>query len=211
MQATFAGTRGGNTLVVLSLRGGIDGLGVVVPHGDPGYYQVRPTTAVAKTALLCADSMFGLHPRMAPLAKYWNSGQLAAVQTNPTLATAMDLSPAVALRGVVLFCGLYDMRTVAGTGFPALRTYLWSYTGARAWTSFRDIDQRDIGFVIRVEISHCQVGWCDTRRDRELRLKSSVSASQKDPDILVSGIRNGEIGDSITVEVTNKEVYLIRC
>ena len=46
MQATFAGSTGGNTMVVISLRGGIDGLGVVVPHGDAGYYSSRPTTAV---------------------------------------------------------------------------------------------------------------------------------------------------------------------
>lgn len=80
MQTSFAGTRGGNTMVVISLRGGIDGLGVVVPHGDPGYYSSRPTTSVAATQLLCADSMFGLHPKMAPLTKYWTSGELAAVQ-----------------------------------------------------------------------------------------------------------------------------------
>ncbi|HYI60137.1 MAG TPA: twin-arginine translocation signal domain-containing protein, partial [Microlunatus sp.] len=35
MQTSFAGTPGGNTMVVISLRGGVDGLGVVVPHGDP--------------------------------------------------------------------------------------------------------------------------------------------------------------------------------
>ncbi len=80
MQATFAGTTGGSTLVVLSLRGGIDGLGVVVPHGDPGYYAARPTTAVAKSSVVCGDSMFGLHPKMAPLQKFWDSGELAAVQ-----------------------------------------------------------------------------------------------------------------------------------
>jgi uncharacterized protein (DUF1501 family) len=80
MQATFAGTPGGNTLVVISLRGGIDGLGVVVPHGDPGYYQARPTTAVPKSSVLCGDSMFGLHPLMAPLAPLWASGELAAIQ-----------------------------------------------------------------------------------------------------------------------------------
>jgi uncharacterized protein (DUF1501 family) len=80
MQATFAGTTGGNTLVVISLRGGIDGLGLVVPHGDPGYYKARPTTAVPKTSLLCADAMYGLHPMMAPLAPMWQSGELAAVQ-----------------------------------------------------------------------------------------------------------------------------------
>ncbi len=80
MQATFAGARGGNTLVVISLRGGIDGLGVVVPHGDPGYYKARPNTAVPASSLVCADSMFGLHPSMAPLQPLWASGELAAVQ-----------------------------------------------------------------------------------------------------------------------------------
>jgi uncharacterized protein (DUF1501 family) len=80
MQATYAGTPGGNTLVVLSLRGGIDGLGVVVPHGDPGYYRARPSTAVPAPSLVCADAMFGLHPAMAPLQSLWTSGELAAIQ-----------------------------------------------------------------------------------------------------------------------------------
>ena len=72
------------------------------------------------------------------------ASQLAAVQTNRALARSMGLTPAVprgAVRGVVLFCGLYDMRTVAGTGFPALRTYLWAYTGARDWASYPSIDE----------------------------------------------------------------------
>ena len=80
MNATFAGTVGGNTLVVLSLRGGVDGLGVVVPHGDPGYYKVRPSTSVPAASLVCTDAMFGLHPMMAPLATLWDTGELAAVQ-----------------------------------------------------------------------------------------------------------------------------------
>jgi uncharacterized protein (DUF1501 family) len=80
MQATFAGTSGGNTMVVISLRGGIDGLGLVVPHGDPSYYTARPTTAVPAASLICKDSMFGLHPAMAPLAPLWQSGELAAIQ-----------------------------------------------------------------------------------------------------------------------------------
>ena len=80
MQSTFAGTPGGNTLVVISLRGGIDGLGVVVPHGDPAYSAARPTTKIAAGALLCKDPLFGLHPAMAPLVPLWNSGELAAIQ-----------------------------------------------------------------------------------------------------------------------------------
>jgi acetyl esterase/lipase len=72
------------------------------------------------------------------------ASELAAVQTNAALARAIGLRPALApadLRAVVLYCGLYDMRTVGGTGFPALRTYLWAYTGVRNWTSFAAIDQ----------------------------------------------------------------------
>lgn len=72
------------------------------------------------------------------------ASQLAAVQTNPTLAASMKLDPAIgpgALRGVVLYCGLYDLDTVADTGFPGLRTYLWSYLGQRDWQSAPHLDE----------------------------------------------------------------------
>ena len=78
MEASFGAT-GGNVLVVLSFRGGIDGLGVVVPHGDPDYYRARPSLAVSKTSVLAGDAMFGLHPKMAPLLPLWNAKKMAAV------------------------------------------------------------------------------------------------------------------------------------
>ncbi len=76
---SFGATAGGNVLVVVSLRGGIDGLGMVVPHGDPGYYTARPRLALPKGSLVAKDEMFGLHPNMAPLEWLWNAGELAAV------------------------------------------------------------------------------------------------------------------------------------
>jgi uncharacterized protein (DUF1501 family) len=78
-QASFAAGTGGNVLVVISFRGGIDGLGMVVPHGDPAYYTARPRIAVPKASLVAADAMFGLHPEMAPLQWLWDAGELAAV------------------------------------------------------------------------------------------------------------------------------------
>ncbi|VXC52056.1 DUF1501 domain-containing protein [Nocardioides sp. AX2bis] len=66
-------------LVVLSLRGAADGLSMVVPHGDPVYYQARPQIAVPMAQLLATDSFFGLHPALAPLLPMWNNGELAAV------------------------------------------------------------------------------------------------------------------------------------
>ncbi len=77
-QATFGETTG-NVLVVLSCRGGLDGLGAVVPHGDAAYYSARPTIALPRNSLVCTDSMFGLHPKMAPLKWLWDSGELGAV------------------------------------------------------------------------------------------------------------------------------------
>ena len=78
-QTSFGATTGGNVVVVVSLRGGVDGLGMVVPHGDPGYYSARPRIAVPRTSLVAQDEMFGLHPSMAPLEWMWRGGELAAV------------------------------------------------------------------------------------------------------------------------------------
>src|SRR5437764_416829 len=41
-------------LVVVLLRGAVDGLSVVVPHGDEAYYAARPTMAIAKPAIASA-------------------------------------------------------------------------------------------------------------------------------------------------------------
>jgi uncharacterized protein (DUF1501 family) len=79
-QTAFAATPGGNVLVVISLRGGVDGLGMVVPHGDPAYYAARPRLAVSRDRLVARDAFFGLHPAMKPLEKFFTSGELGAVQ-----------------------------------------------------------------------------------------------------------------------------------
>lgn len=72
------------------------------------------------------------------------ASSLVALQTNPALANALDLTPAIPvahLRGALLFCGLYNMSTVGSTGFPFIRIFLWSYTGYRDWMMFPQIDQ----------------------------------------------------------------------
>lgn len=68
-----------NVLVVLSLRGGADGLSVVVPHGDPAYAAARPRLGVPTGQLLAKDNMFGLHPALSPLLPMWQSGRFGAV------------------------------------------------------------------------------------------------------------------------------------
>jgi len=70
----------GPILLILSLRGGFDGLSAIAPIGDPDYAIKRPSIAVpALTALATGDRMFGLHPALAPLKPLWDSGLMAAV------------------------------------------------------------------------------------------------------------------------------------
>ncbi|HET7327874.1 MAG TPA: DUF1501 domain-containing protein [Nocardioidaceae bacterium] len=75
-----AGGTAANVLVVVSLRGGADGLSMVVPHGDPAYAVARPRIAVPTSALLAKDAMFGLHPAFKPLLPMWQAGTFGAVQ-----------------------------------------------------------------------------------------------------------------------------------
>lgn len=72
------------------------------------------------------------------------ASQMGAFLTNPSLSAEMGITPAIAaadLRGVILNCGLYDLDTVGNTGFPAIRTFLWAYTGVRDYQHFAKVDQ----------------------------------------------------------------------
>lgn len=70
-------------LVVIFLRGGIDGLNVVVPYGETDYYEARPTLAIPQPGkekgALDLDGNFGLHPALSPLIPYWKEGTLGFV------------------------------------------------------------------------------------------------------------------------------------
>jgi uncharacterized protein (DUF1501 family) len=84
-RAAFASTRhaasaaAGPVLVCLFQRGAVDGLNMVVPHGDPMYYRERPRIAVPAHDVVDLDGYFGLHPRLAALKPLWNNKSLAAI------------------------------------------------------------------------------------------------------------------------------------
>ncbi len=79
------GRAAGDVLVAISQRGGMDGLIVVVPHGDGGaYYDARPTIAIPAPgkgagAALDLDGHFGLHPALRPLKDMYDARHLAVV------------------------------------------------------------------------------------------------------------------------------------
>ena len=73
-------------MVVILLRGALDGLNVVVPFRDSNYYIARPTIAVPSpgqpNGAINLDNEFGLHPAMADLMPYWKSRKLAFIHAS---------------------------------------------------------------------------------------------------------------------------------
>lgn len=73
-------------LIVILLRGGVDGLNIVAPYGDSLYYNLRPRIAIARpgveNGLIDLDGHFGLHPALSPLMPYWQNKSLAFVHSS---------------------------------------------------------------------------------------------------------------------------------
>jgi len=75
----------GKTLIVIFQRGAADGLNIVVPHGEKGYYSLRPTIAIPRPkkgdeqAALDLDGTFGFHPVLQPFKQLYDEKLLAVV------------------------------------------------------------------------------------------------------------------------------------
>jgi uncharacterized protein (DUF1501 family) len=74
------------TLIAIFQRGAVDGLNMVVPHGESSYYDWRPAIAIARPGRGAAnesavdlDGFFGLHPALAGLKPIWDAKRLAVV------------------------------------------------------------------------------------------------------------------------------------
>jgi len=67
-------------LVIINLQGGNDGLNCVVPHGNPDYYRLRPSLAVAQSSVLAIDAQTGLNPNMVSFKSMYDKGIVAIVQ-----------------------------------------------------------------------------------------------------------------------------------
>ena len=69
-------------LVVVILRGAMDGLSAIPPVGDPAYAGLRGDLAIA--APLPLDGFFGLHPAMSAIGDWYDKGDLLPVQAVAT-------------------------------------------------------------------------------------------------------------------------------
>jgi len=85
--ADFGSSTGNKILICIFQRGAVDGLSMVVPYGDPYYYQARtdisiaqPSQAAGAGGALDLDGYFGFNPALAPLLPLYQQGHLAAIQ-----------------------------------------------------------------------------------------------------------------------------------
>ena len=70
-------------LIVIMLRGAVDGLNVVAPVADANYAKLRPGIALGRPGeaqgALALDGYFGLHPALEALMPLWQQKKLAFV------------------------------------------------------------------------------------------------------------------------------------
>jgi len=78
--ALFAHTGGSSRLVVVILRGALDGLAAVPPYADPDYASLHRELAIAAPGAvdgaLALDHTFGLHPSLAFMHERYVAGEL---------------------------------------------------------------------------------------------------------------------------------------
>lgn len=69
-----------SVLVLVTLYGGNDGLGTLVPYADPAYRAARPDLAYEEGEVLKLDDQLGLNPAMKGFKGLWDAGRLAVVR-----------------------------------------------------------------------------------------------------------------------------------
>ena len=85
---SFAKSSSPRRLVVVNLRGGADGLGIVAPFGDPDYQRARGALALSppgsEGGLIDIDGFFGLHPALVALEPMLHRGEVLPVHAVAT-------------------------------------------------------------------------------------------------------------------------------
>lgn len=82
---TLAAAPWDTRLVVIILRGGMDGLDLVQPYGDPAYAPARGLLAGGPAdGAADLDGYFAMHPRLVPLQSLWQRGELGFVHAVST-------------------------------------------------------------------------------------------------------------------------------
>lgn len=150
-------------LVIVMLRGALDGLAAVPPVGDPAWPSLRPHAGAGQErfgAPLPLDGMFALHPALAALHRWYLAGQLLVVHATASPYRershfdAQQLLESGGSRPFELQTGWLGRALQAGqhSGLalsPALPLALRGASGASSWAPSR-ATPADADFMARV-------------------------------------------------------------
>ena len=125
--------------------------------------------------------------------------QIAAITSNERLAKTMGIKPAIEneqLRGVLLFCSIYDMKTVRETGAPFLETFMWSYTGMQYFENYPRIDELSTVKQITPEYPpvFVSVGDADPLESQSIELIKALENNGVEVDPVLFNGTNANLG-----------------
>ncbi|KAF0182266.1 MAG: DUF1501 domain-containing protein [Hyphomonadaceae bacterium] len=122
-------------LVVVVLRGGMDGLAAAPPVGDPAYASARGVLAQQKAQTLALDATFALHPRFENLHAMYRAGDAAVIHA--TCTPYRERSH-------------FDAQNVLETGGvrPYARNAGWLNAALRALPAERAAGRRELGLAL---------------------------------------------------------------
>jgi uncharacterized protein (DUF1501 family) len=86
LRFAYANTPKNKKLLLVILRGGMDGLAAVVPYGDKFYADARGKLAMPQTgdSLIRLDDMFALNVALTPLANFFHAGEMIILHATAT-------------------------------------------------------------------------------------------------------------------------------
>lgn len=207
MRVAFAADAGwsGDTVVVLFLRGGFDGLSAVAPLGDPHYATWRPGIKLTANSALQLTETFAMHPALAPLKAVWDSGDLAVVHAaglpNPNRShfSAMDemerAAPGTSARTGWLdrTLGLHDTGGPFGAVQLGSSSIPFSLRGPQPELGMRSM-------------SEFKLSGTSNQTDRD-KWRTALQAMYSDAPTAVAGSANGTLSALDQVAALNAQEY----
>ena len=77
--APLAALETDRVLVLIQMRGGNDGLNMVIDRFNSEYYNIRPTLGITEANLWALDAKTGMSNRMIDLQPMWNEGKMKVI------------------------------------------------------------------------------------------------------------------------------------
>ena len=116
------------------------------------------------------------------------TGQMAVLISNPKFAAQMKIQPSIKkeqLKGVLLYDGIYNMRTAKSLHLSVIDLYLWSYTGVRDIESFDRLEGLSITDHITSDFppAFVTVGDADKLEPQSIELIQSLNKHDVEVDV----------------------------